>query len=1617
MDGNSVSNQELLREVQELRRQLAAAQEAARAREESLRGELRRAEAEQRRLTKALKAAQTEHQRLSATFRAQAEELQAANEELATQAEELQVQSEELQIQNEELLNQNDQLQVQARLLEDQKQELESLAGKLEEERALLQSVLEQMPASVVIAAAPAGPIFLFNHRAMELWPYPLAPFTDLATFWRIRRYHPDGRPYRLKEMPLHRSLTMGEVVEDEEILLQPKDRGPVHLSVSSAPVRDTQGRIVAAVVTHFDITARKRTESALRESEARYRSLVELSPDAILVHNAVEEIVFLNSAAIKLFGASSLEDLLDKRVMDLAHPDVVEKVRDRISHALGGGKTYPEEFKVLRLDGKVVEVEAVGSGVIFQGEPAVQVVFRDITDRKRAREALRAAHQNLQALIQASPLAIVHLNQEGLIQDWNPAAERIFGWHANEVLGRPLPLVPEDKREESRGIIRRAFQGELITGLELRRLRKDGAWIDISLSAAPLHDETGHPTGIVTIAEDISARKQAEAALRDREEELAAIYEHAPLIMLLLDEEWRVRKLNKFAAQFADAPAADLHGRRGGEALRCIHALDDPQGCGFGPHCRQCPVRLTVISTFETSRVHHQVEATLTFTLGGKPQDVTFLLSTALFTIQGQPRVLVTIQDITARQRAEVALRESEASYRTLAQNLPGMVYRVVIGENRMQFFNDAVAELTGYGPDELTHGEVCSIDPLIHPDDRDRVIKVVEDAVAQDEPFEIEYRLIHKNGTLRYFLERGRPIRGADGQPLFIEGVILDFTERHRAEEALRDSRKDLNRAQAVAHTGSWRMDVRRNELFWSDETYRIFGITPGTLLTYEAFLATVHPDDREYVDRQWTAALRGEPYDIEHRIIAGDTVKWVREQAELEFDPQGELLSGFGTVQDITAGKRAEEALRASEAREWARAEELQAVLDAVPGIIFLAQDPECRLITGNPAAYELLNMPPGSNLSKSAREDEPTDHFRVMKDGREVPSEEMPVQRAATGETMRDFEVEVVFADGHGRHILGNAVPLRDEAGRPRGAVAAFVDITARQQAEAALRRTHAELEDRVRQRTADLQATVAQLQEEVMERQLAEEALKTERQRLLAVWEHIPAHVALLRPDYTFALVNGEFVRRLGDPESKRCYELFGQQHPCVECQAMAVFHTRKPVVWEWTAPDGKNYQIYDYPFTDVDGEPLVLEMGVDITQRKQAEQQAASLGRMYRMLSQVNETIVRAEDQETLFRQVCRIMMEAGDFLLAWVGLVDRETRLLKSACQFDLVDEYVQNITIPLDDVPEGRGPTGTAIREGRYDVCPDIAADPRMAPWREQALARGFRSSAAFPLRVGAEIVGALTVYAGRPGFFTADEDALLESLADDLAFALDFMDQEAQRRQAEAALRESEERLRHLASQLLHAQERERHRLSLELHDDLGQSLMVLKMQIRGIEKMLPPTQWQIKQLCDQTQAYLTAVVDNVRRLSRDLRPSILEDLGLAAALRVLADDFRKYYEAELSLDMDDISDLFSREEEINIYRIFQECLTNIAKHAQASQVAITIRRQDDRVAFRVEDNGRGFNLESALTADPVSRGLGLPALEERVHMLGGALEIRSQADRGTTISFTVSPVPTD
>jgi len=227
----------------------------------------------------------------------------------------------------------------------------------------------------------------------------------------------------------------------------------------------------------------------------------------------------------------------------------------------------------------------------------------------------------------------------------------------------------------------------------------------------------------------------------------------------------------------------------------------------------------------------------------------------------------------------------------------------------------------------------------------------------------------------------------------------------------------------------------------------------------------------------------------------------------------------------------------------------------------------------------------------------------------------------------------------------------------------------------------------------------------------------------------------------------------------------------------------------------------------------------------------------------------------------------------------------------------------------------------------------------------------------------------------------------------------------------RNVEKALRESEKQLRYLSSQLLTAQETERRRISRELHDELGQALSVIKLRLSFIEKELKKDQVTAKEECQTISQYINQVIENVRRLSRDLSPSILEDAGLLAAIHWLITNSKTNHQIKMILDVGDIDQWFSQDAQIMIYRILQEALTNIGRYAQAKNASVIIKKHDGEVSFSVEDDGIGFDVFQTDTVNPDERGLGLKIMVERALMLGGSLEIWSEKGKGTRVTFRV------
>jgi PAS domain S-box-containing protein len=208
--------------------------------------------------------------------------------------------------------------------------------------------------------------------------------------------------------------------------------------------------------------------------------------------------------------------------------------------------------------------------------------------------------------------------------------------------------------------------------------------------------------------------------------------------------------------------------------------------------------------------------------------------------------------------------------------------------------------------------------------------------------------------------------------------------------------------------------------------------------------------------------------------------------------------------------------------------------------------------------------------------------------------------------------------------------------------------------------------------------------------------------------------------------------------------------------------------------------------------------------------RRRADERVKALNRLYSMLSATNRAIIHYRDKEALLAEICRVVVEIGEFKMAWAGIANTATHRIELVASSGVTGGFLDNIAISTDDSHGGSGPTGTAYRNGVYEICNDIASDPRMRPVRDEALSRGYQALAAFPFARESANSGVLTIYAPRPGFFDEQILLLLAEMSEDITFALMTIDEENRRKAIESELREKNDELKTAYEQITETDE---------------------------------------------------------------------------------------------------------------------------------------------------------------------------------------------------------------
>ena len=380
---------------------------------------------------------------------------------------------------------------------------------------ARFRSMVEAAPTGMVMVDQ-TGTIVMVNKLVEQQFGYPreelLGRKIEMLVPERYRTQHWDQRS-RFSHAPTARAMGAGL---DLSGLRRDGTEFPVEIGLN--PIQTPEGvQVLASIV---DITERRQSERAIRHSEERYRRLVEVSPDAIFV-NRGDRIVFINDQGVKLFGANNPDDIVGKSPLELIHPDDHAAVRARLQQLVEGRETVPlVEEKIVRLDGRVVDVETSAARFIDHEGMGIQVVLRDISDRKRADQTLQKERDFIDAVLETAGALVVVLDRDGRILRFNRACEQTTGYSSEEVLGRhvwDLFVIP-DEVDAVKAMFERLRGGEPRNDYENYWKGKDGLLRRISWTNTVLTDPNGKVDYIVAAGLDITDFKHMQEQLRKTE-------------------------------------------------------------------------------------------------------------------------------------------------------------------------------------------------------------------------------------------------------------------------------------------------------------------------------------------------------------------------------------------------------------------------------------------------------------------------------------------------------------------------------------------------------------------------------------------------------------------------------------------------------------------------------------------------------------------------------------------------------------------------------------------------------------------------------------------------------------------------------------------------------------------------------------------------------------------------------------------------------------------------------------------------------------------------------------------------------------------------------------------
>jgi PAS domain S-box-containing protein len=835
-----------------------------------------------------------------------------------------------------------------------------------------------------------------------------------------------------------------------------------VWLNTILVPLKDSTGKVHSVMGVSRDLTAQRKIERALEESEARFRTLSESAAEAIAIHDQ-GIILDVNSTYCQLFGYER-EEILGKNVLEFAAPESRDLVLEKVKQ----GYQKPYEAIGLRKDGTTFIGELIGKPVPYQGRTVRATVIRDITTRKRMERTLQLIMEGtstatgvhffknlVQSIARVLETDVAFITRRDTT---NPQVVRSLAIWQNGQIGENIEWevknTPCDRVIKGNSvIIPQNVQQKFPKDLMLQEMKAE------SYLAVPIWDASGNvvghlgtldskplqfPENLENIIQIFAVRAGTELQRLQLEEETESIFASNPLPIMVVSEDCTIHSCNTAAKEQCHISTEKITGLQIGDVLLCAHRQDDPKGCGFGPVCEKCITWNTIQDTFYDQQTRQGVESEMCLVVDNKPTNRTIRLNTSYFDSLVGARVIVVFDDITRQKRdQQEILRLKEFNESVLTGMAEGIVVMDVAGT--IEYVNPACGTLLGYAEEELI-GQHWS---LIIPADQHPVVRAVDEERKKGIRSVYDLQLVRKDGRRIDVRVSGSP-RFKGGKFIGTMAVFTDVTEQKKAMEALEAS-ESFNRTVLTSVTeGVVVYDRQFRYVVWNSFMEFLTGYKAEDVLGKYAF--DLFPFLKQQgVDKLLKRALKGETVKTPdmHFIIPGtDQEGWVISTYAPHRGVDGEIIGVVGLIRDITDRRQREEQLRSSEERYRSILENMEEGYYEVDleGNFTFFNESLCKML--NYTKDELMGMNNRQYMDKKSAEKV----FRIFNE----------VFR--TGESSKAIDIKIKKSDGEEKFGEISVSLLRDRNNEIVGFRGIVRDITSRKQAEEEQRRSEENLKN-------------------------------------------------------------------------------------------------------------------------------------------------------------------------------------------------------------------------------------------------------------------------------------------------------------------------------------------------------------------------------------------------------------------------------------------------------------------------------------------------------------------------------------------------------------------------